>query len=213
MTRSYGHFCAAARALDVLGDRWTLLVVRELLTGPQRYTDLLAGLPGISTDLLAARLRAMEADGLVERRVLPPPAASKVYALTEDGAAVEPVLLALARWGARRLDPERDDAFRRHWLELPLRSTFRPDSAPPDAVTVDFVVDDGRLRAVVGDGTISFDHHPAGSADVVVTGDPAALAGLPGRDDRANALAAGGVAVEGEPRAVAALRRAFGLDP
>jgi DNA-binding HxlR family transcriptional regulator/putative sterol carrier protein len=103
--RSYQQYCPAARALDVVGDRWTLLVVRELLFGQKRYTDLLEGLPGIGTNILADRLRTLEAGGIVRKRRLPPPAASTVYELTEYGAELEEVMHALARWGARTLGP------------------------------------------------------------------------------------------------------------
>src|ERR671923_2379364 len=93
--RSYNQYCAVARGLDVIGERWTLLLVRELLLGPKRYGDLLAASPGIGTNLLADRLREMEAAGLVERVTLPPPARSTVYQLTEAGSALEPVMIAL----------------------------------------------------------------------------------------------------------------------
>src|SRR5437660_12010745 len=101
--RSYDQYCAVARGLDVSGDRWTLLIVRDLLLGPKRYKDLLSGLPGIGTNLLADRLKELEGAGLIERAVLPPPAGSTVYQLTERGLALEPVMIALGRWGARCL--------------------------------------------------------------------------------------------------------------
>src|SRR5215211_4757632 len=97
--RSYGQYCAMARALDVLGDRWTLLIVRELLTGPKRFKDLLEGLPGIGTNLLAGRLKDLAGAGVLRRTTLPPPAGSSVYELTERGRELEPVLMGLARWG------------------------------------------------------------------------------------------------------------------
>ncbi|WP_406150023.1 winged helix-turn-helix transcriptional regulator [Streptomyces sp. NBC_01012] len=119
--RSYDQFCATARALDSVGDRWTLLIVRELLAGPRRYTDLHADLPGVSTDVLASRLKDMEQGGLVERRRLPPPAAAAVYELTEHGRGLLPVLTALARWGGPALGVRRPtDAVRAHWFALPL---------------------------------------------------------------------------------------------
>ncbi|MGA4845813.1 winged helix-turn-helix transcriptional regulator [Streptomyces sp. G5(2025)] len=119
--RSYDQYCAAARALDAVGDRWTLLVVRELLVGPRRYTDLHADLPGVSTDVLASRLKDMEQQGLTTRRRLPPPAAAYVYELTERGRALLPVLEALAGWGAHGLAERRPtDAVRAHWFALPL---------------------------------------------------------------------------------------------
>src|SRR5262245_29688410 len=98
--RTYGDRCGIARALDVVGERWALLVVRELLLGPKRFTDLRAGLPGVGPDMLAARLKELEAAGVVRRATLPPPAASKVYELTPRGAELEPVILALGRWGS-----------------------------------------------------------------------------------------------------------------
>src|SRR3954447_8418989 len=101
--RSYGQYCALARAFDVIGERWTPLVVRELAVGPRRYADLLDGLPGIGTSLLAARLRDLEADGLVRQRRLPPPAARNVYELTPDGWELAEALLPLARWGTKRM--------------------------------------------------------------------------------------------------------------
>ncbi len=98
--RTYGDRCGVARALDVVGERWSLLVVRELLLGPKRFTDLRAGLPQLSADVLAQRLRELEEAGVVQRRTLPPPAASKVYELTSRGEGLEPVVLALGRWGS-----------------------------------------------------------------------------------------------------------------
>lgn len=119
--RSYDQYCSAARALDVVGDRWTLLIVRELLAGPRRYTDLHADLPGVSTDVLASRLKDMERDGLTTRRRLPPPGAAYVYELTPRGRDLLPVLQALGTWGEPELGDRRPtDAVRAHWFALPL---------------------------------------------------------------------------------------------
>ncbi|MFC8365671.1 winged helix-turn-helix transcriptional regulator [Streptomyces griseorubiginosus] len=119
--RSYDQYCSAARALDLVGDRWTLLIVRELLAGPRRYTDLHADLPGVSTDVLASRLKDMERDGLTTRRRLPPPAAAYVYELTARGRELLPVLQALGAWGGPELGERRPtDAVRAHWFALPL---------------------------------------------------------------------------------------------
>ncbi|MGW1066311.1 winged helix-turn-helix transcriptional regulator [Streptomyces aureus] len=119
--RSYDQYCSAARALDAVGDRWTLLIVRELLGGPRRYTDLHADLPGVSTDVLASRLKDMERDGLSTRRRLPPPGAAYVYELTARGRELLPVLHALGEWGAPALGELRPtDAVRAHWFALPL---------------------------------------------------------------------------------------------
>jgi DNA-binding HxlR family transcriptional regulator len=119
--RSYDQYCSAARALDLVGDRWTLLIVRELLAGPRRYTDLHADLPGVSTDVLASRLKDMERDGLATRRRLPPPGAAYVYELTARGRELLPVLQALGTWGEAELGERRPtDAVRAHWFALPL---------------------------------------------------------------------------------------------
>lgn len=124
--RGYDQYCPIAHALGLVGERWSLLVVRELLEGPKRYTDLAAGLPGIGTNILAARLRDLEAGGVVEKRRLPPPAASTVYELTSYGRDLRPVIHELARWGLRSLGPPPFDALEPGWLvhalELPLSS-------------------------------------------------------------------------------------------
>src|SRR5919204_6019257 len=97
--RSYDQWCAVARSLDIVGERWTMLIVRDLLVGPKRYKDLLAALPGIGTNLLAQRLRELEAHGVIERTALPAPASARVYGLTDKGHALESVISALGRWG------------------------------------------------------------------------------------------------------------------
>lgn len=125
--KQYGQFCSVARALDVLGDRWAMLVVRELLLGPKRYTDLLDGLPGVGTNVLAVRLRELEEAGIIAREKLPPPAASTVYALTDDGLELRPVVDELARWGLRLMDrPQRGEALRTGWLVYSLAVSTPP---------------------------------------------------------------------------------------
>ncbi|GAA3084514.1 hypothetical protein GCM10017562_62860 [Streptomyces roseofulvus] len=115
--RSYDQYCAVARALDAVGERWSLLIVRELLNGPRRYTDLHADLPGVSTDILASRLKQLEGEELVERRRLERPANATVYQLTPRGAELRPVVQALAAWGLDALGDQRPtDAVRTHWF-------------------------------------------------------------------------------------------------
>lgn len=124
--RSYAQYCAVARGLDVIGERWTLLIVRELAFGPRRYTDLHADLPGISTDVLAARLKELEADGVVERRTFAPAAPVRVYDLTDRGRLLVPVVTALAEWGSPLLAAHQEtDAVRHHWYLLPLAAVVR----------------------------------------------------------------------------------------
>ncbi|MEU1131784.1 helix-turn-helix domain-containing protein [Streptomyces sp. NPDC005900] len=157
--RSYDQYCAAARALDAVGDRWTLLVVRELLVGPRRYTDLHADLPGVSTDVLASRLKDMEQQGLATRRRLPPPAAAYVYELTGKGRELLPVLEALAAWGAHGLEERRPtDAVRAHWFALPLLRRLARTGAEG---VVEVRLDEGRFHVRLGGGDTSYGDGPA----------------------------------------------------
>lgn len=131
MAKHYEHYCPVAHALDLIGERWALLVVRELMPGPKRYTDLAEHLPGIGTNILASRLRDLEAAGIVEKRTLPPPAASRVYQLTTYGHELRPVMRELALWGARSLGPPTDaDELFPGWLENALGTLLAP-FAPP----------------------------------------------------------------------------------
>lgn len=124
--KRYGQWCGVARALDVVGDRWAMLIVRDLLPGPQRYSDLQAGLPGIGTNVLVERLRALQQAGVVTRRTLPPPAGAPVYELTEAGRALLPALSALREWGARHgSEPMPGDINRPSWMLLSLLSGGR----------------------------------------------------------------------------------------
>src|SRR5690348_11617273 len=135
--RSYGQYCSIARALDLVGDRWTLLIVRELLLrGACRFTDLKTGLPGIATNLLSTRLKELEDAGLFSREDAPPPIATALYTLTEEGLALEPVLKALGLWGLRFMDVERPgDAFQARWLAYaPAWFTTDADPDAPPAV-------------------------------------------------------------------------------
>ncbi|MCZ2523793.1 winged helix-turn-helix transcriptional regulator [Streptomyces sp. HB2AG] len=148
--RSYAQYCAVSRALDALGERWTLLVVRELLTGPRRYTDLHADLPGVSTDVLASRLKEMERDGIVERRRLAPPGAAYVYELTDRGREIAPALAALARWGAAALGERRPtDALRGHWFALPLMHRLE-ELASGASGMLEVALDEGAFRIRLG---------------------------------------------------------------
>jgi DNA-binding HxlR family transcriptional regulator len=126
--KRYDQYCPIACSLGLIGERWTLLVVRELMHGPKRYTDLVDGLHGIGTNILAARLKALEAAGLVERRKLPPPAASNVYELTPTGQGLRPVLHELARFGARLMGPPPLDALNPGWLVDALDLALSPVS-------------------------------------------------------------------------------------
>ena len=128
--RTYKQYCAVARALDVIGERWTLLLIRDLWTGPKRFKDLLDRLSGIGTNLLSSRLKELEEEGLVVQEKLPAPAGSTVYRLTERGLSLEPVLDALAQWGRPLLGPPREkDQLAPGWLMLAMKKAFRPEAA------------------------------------------------------------------------------------
>ncbi|GAA4055346.1 helix-turn-helix domain-containing protein [Streptomyces shaanxiensis] len=164
--RSYDQYCSAARALDVVGDRWTLLIVRELLAGPRRYTDLHADLPGVSTDVLASRLKDMERDGLSTRRKLPPPGAAYVYELTRRGRELLPVLQALGEWGRAELGERRPtDAVRAHWFALPLLRAL-PEGGAGEGV-VEVRLEEGHFHLYVGaeDGPVYGDGPAPGEPD------------------------------------------------
>ena len=177
--RSYDQCCPVARALDVIGDRWNLLIVRELLLRDRcRYTDLRHGVPGIATNLLADRLRDLERAGVLFSEDAPPPIATSVFALTERGRALAPVLRELAAWGAPLLDEDPGGAFRTHWMGLlaEVHLTDNEPEQPPVAVQLDTPEDpmiletvDGRVRARSGRL-----QHP----DLVLTGDGKLIAGL-----------------------------------
>jgi DNA-binding HxlR family transcriptional regulator len=173
--RSYGQYCAIAKALDVVGDRWTLLVVRELLLrGGCRYTDLRAGLPGVATNLLADRLRMLEQAGVVRREPARPPVATDLFALTERGAALVPVLEALGRWGGPLLADHADgDAFRSHWLAWPLGLHLVDHTPTRPPITIEVRSgDEPMLVETVGDGAVRVRPGSANAPDAVLSGSP-----------------------------------------
>lgn len=174
--KSYDQYCGVARALDLVGERWTLLVVRELYGGPKRYTDLIAGIPGIATDMLAARLKTLEENELVVRRTLPPPAASTVYELTELGHRLEPVLEELGKFGLEILGKRRNESFRIDWLALPVRTMFRPERASGPPMVVQFEGAGEAFHARIENGAIQTITGPHDAPDVVFAGDVETLA-------------------------------------
>jgi DNA-binding HxlR family transcriptional regulator len=176
--RTYGEACAAAHALDLVGERWALLVVRELLLGPKRFTDLRAGLPGASPNVLAQRLRELERAGVVRRGKLPPPAASRVYELTEWGLELEPVITSLGRWGARSPLRVRDAGMSVDALVLALRTMFDPRAAGGLEASYELGLGEERFRARVASGRFEVGRGSAERPDAVVETDPGTLAAL-----------------------------------
>lgn len=170
--RDYGQHCGLARALDLLGERWTLLVVRELSLGPKRYGDLLDALPGVGTNLLAARLKSLEGAGLVCRAKLPPPANVRVYELAESGEELRPIVEALALWGLRLLPDEPGEReTRAAWAALSMAAAARgTDRAAGPVATVELRVGEELFWARVGDGEATVRHgSPPADADAALT--------------------------------------------
>ncbi|GHD22386.1 winged helix-turn-helix transcriptional regulator [Streptomyces galbus] len=202
--RSYDQYCSAARALDVVGDRWTLLIVRELLAGPRRYTDLHADLPGVSTDVLASRLKDMERDGLTTRRRLPPPGAAYVYDLTPRGRELLPVLQALGAWGQPELGERRPtDAVRAHWFALPLLRALEGQGL----VEVRLEEGEFHLHVGAGDGPVYGDGAASAEPDARLVLDTATCTAVArGEVSVSDAVRAGRIEVTGEGTLAKALR-------
>ncbi len=202
--RSYDQYCALARALDVVGERWTLLLVRELLLGPKRYKDLLAGLPGIGTNLLAERLRHLQEIGMIRRRALPPPAGSTVYELTELGQGLESAVMELGRWGAYFLgEPRERDALQPGWFFVSIRATFRPELAAEVDERYEFRVAGETFHVVIDRGRLTSGQGAVADPDAVVSTDlQTFIALLAQRLTPADALATRAVEVEGDPAAL-----------
>lgn len=170
--RSYGQICGIAKALELIGDRWTLLIVRELLSrGACRYTDLRNGLPGIATNLLAERLRELEQAGIIYSEDAPPPVATTLFRLTERGETLEPVLKALGDWGIPLLaDADSNESFQTHWLVLPLRTDLE-DTAPEDGpIQIQLDADDEPIVIEAADGTVTARVGRARDPDLVLHG-------------------------------------------
>lgn len=188
--RSYQQYCAVAKALDVVGDRWVLLIVRELMTsGPSRYTDLMKGLPGIATNLLADRLKEMEAADIIRREEAPPPIATTLFHLTERGKALYPVLEELGRWGAPLMGvPQPSNVFRSHWLVFPFEAYLSDKTPSEPAIAIEVRTGDEPMVIRTIDGKVVTRRGTAERPDAVLTGRPGLILGLfSGRFDLAEA--------------------------
>lgn len=199
--RSYGQYCGLAKGLDLIGERWVLLVVRELLQGPRRYGELLDGLPGIATNLLADRLRAMQENELVAKTD------DDRYALTERGEGLRDVLSAIGRWAYPLMGARGDDeAFRCHWIVHPVTSLFPGvDESRPDA-TIEVRCGERPMTIRFARGRVEVLEGTAAAPDLVLTGPPDAVIGLLARRlDRRDATARG-VAITGDARILRRLK-------
>jgi len=211
-TRSVEDGCGIAHASDLLGQRWALLVVRELLLGAKRFTDLRAGIPDISPNVLGQRLRKLEKSGIVRRRKLAPPAAVQVYELTEWGRQLEPAILALGRWASSSPSFPKGAPMGPDALLLALKSSFDPGKAEGVARTYELRLGKEELpfRIEVSDGRFEAERGEASEPDAVIRSDPDAVAGIVFGENRLRkAVEAGDVKIDGSRRAVNALFRAF----
>jgi len=178
--RSYGEYCAIAKSLDVVGDRWTLLVVRELaLRGACRYTDLRNGLPGIASNLLAERLRDLEAAGVVEREEAPPPVAATLFRLTARGEELRPVLDGLMRWGLPLMTEQGEgEAVRSHWLVGALAQMLVDEQPGGPAVALELQVAAEPIAIELRGGSVEIGVGPLEGPDAILSGPPRPVMGL-----------------------------------
>lgn len=202
-TRTYDDGCAAAHALDLVGERWALLVVRELLLGPKRFTDLRAGLPNASPNVLAQRLRGLEAAGVVRRRKLPPPAASRIYELTEWGKDLEPVIISLGRWGVRSPSKPPDADLGVDSLILSFRTMFDAQEAEGLEASYELRLGEASFRAEVAEGRLEIERGFADAPDAIVETDAGTLAALVYDDlELDDALISGELEMKGDREAI-----------
>ena len=176
--RTYGDDCSIARGLDVIGERWALLVVRELLLGPKRYTDLKKGLPNASPNVLSERLRELEQAGVVRRAKLPPPAGSRVYELTEWGHQLEGIVLSLGSWAALSPAPHPPGPIGADSLALAMRALFDPGSAAGPEANYELRLGDDRFRVVLSEGSIEVARGEADRPAATIESDPDTLNGV-----------------------------------
>jgi DNA-binding HxlR family transcriptional regulator len=201
--RTYGDGCGIAHALDLIGERWALLVVRELLLGPKRFTDLRDGLPNVSPNVLSQRLRELEDAAVVQRRKLPPPAGSWIYELTDWGYDLKPVVLSLGTWALRspafpRATPVSNDS-----VVLALGTFFDAEAADDLDVRYELRLGDSTFHVRVAGGTIELGRQPTGEPDAVIGTDAETLRSLIWDDrDLADALSAGEITIDGDDRAL-----------
>ncbi|MEE1752925.1 winged helix-turn-helix transcriptional regulator [Streptomyces sp. SP18CS02] len=201
-TREYKQFCGLARAMEMVGERWSMLIVRDLLNGPRRYTDLRKGLPAIPTNILSTRLKQLEEAGLATRRALPHPDRAVVYELTDYGRALEPALIALGRWGARTMtEPRPGETITAEAVAMSFRTAFRPAAAQHIAVGFEVRMGEFTIRLQITDGVLAVGFGPHPAPDLVIE----RLSGHPVRElmsgtkSPEEALADGSVRVAGDP--------------
>jgi DNA-binding HxlR family transcriptional regulator len=213
-TRSYNQYCGLAYALDIIGERWTPLIIRELFAGPRRFKDLMDGLPGISTNLLSERLKSLEQQEILHRRVLPPPAGSTVYDLTAIGRALEGSLLELGKWGSQFVPASMEGAALLHLgsYALTLKTFFSPEQAQGIDETYQIHIGNEVLQARVKAGELQVQQGEAQKADVVFHTDMQSYLGLlTGQLKPDQAVEQGLIRIEGDPGALRRFLNICGL--
>jgi DNA-binding HxlR family transcriptional regulator len=209
-TRVHDDGCGVAHAADLLGQRWALLVVRELLLGAKRFTDLRTGIPDISPNVLGQRLGELETSGILRRRKLPPPVATQVYELTDWGRELEPAVLALGRWASHSPSFPVGAAMGPDSLVLALKTTFQPEKADGLDARYELWLGEIPYEISVRDGVFEAERGEAASADATIRTDPDELAGVVfGGQPYGKAVKSGAIEVEGDRRSVSALFRAL----
>ena len=214
-TRNYGQYCGLVHALELVGERWALLIVRDLIPGAKRFTDLRRGLPRIPTNILSARLKEMEQSGVVRRRVLPRPSSAVVYELTEYGRELEDIVVSLLRWGMKSLgDPRPDDTVQASTLMIGFRLSFRPEAARGLSATFELHVKDAVMHVRVRDGELELGEGPApDAADLTIETDFKLKELLTGELTAAEARASGAVRTTGDPALLEPFTQIFELPP
>jgi DNA-binding HxlR family transcriptional regulator len=206
LLRTYGDGCGIAHALDLLGERWALLVVRELLLGPKRFTDLRAGLPNVSPNVLSQRLRELEEAAVVQRRKLPPPAASSIYELTDWGRELQPMLLSLGAWAVRSPAFSREAPVGTDSVILGLSTFFDAEAAGDLDARYELRLGEQTFHVQVAGRAVEVTREPAGPPDAILDTDAETLRALIWGDrELAEALHAGDLTIEGDPDLAARL--------
>ena len=212
--RAYGQFCGFARAVEVVGERWAFLIVRDLLIGSRRFTDLHRGLPGIPTNVLTARLKELEEAGVVRRRVLPRPDGSVVYELTEYGRELEPVVVELGRWGAKTLgDARPGEIVTPDSLVMAMRSTFRSDAARGVHAGFELRFTPIVIHARIDDGKLEASEGPLEQPDLIIESGPALKSLMAAEITATEAIQTGAVHITGDPALLERFAQIFRIDP
>ncbi|HEY4347100.1 MAG TPA: winged helix-turn-helix transcriptional regulator [Gaiellaceae bacterium] len=213
-TRSYGQYCGLAYALDLIGERWALLVVRDLILGSRRFTDLARGLPGIPSNVLSARLKELEEKGIILRRVLPRPASSVVYELTDYGRELEDILLQLGLWGSRSLgDPKDGEVMMPEGFLIALRAAFQPKAAGKLDASYEIRLGLTVLHAHIAGGQLEIGEGPAPEPDLVIETDPILRAVMAGEVTADHAVELGRLRFQGDRNLLERFFDLFKLPP